>query len=93
MDAQHFAYWLQGFAELNEGPPTAEQWKAIRDHLQLVFNKVTPTIVSQPFKPPYTTGTPLMQDTRVECSSLPPILQSEGQLVVKSGITGSMKER
>jgi hypothetical protein len=42
MTAEQFAYWLQGYAELNDGPPTAEQWQAIRDHLELVFNKVTP---------------------------------------------------
>lgn len=43
MDPQQFCYWLQGFAELNNGvPPNDMQWKAIRDHLALVFNKVTP---------------------------------------------------
>lgn len=42
MDAQQFAYWLQGFAELNEDGPTPEQWKAIKEHLSLVFKKVTP---------------------------------------------------
>jgi hypothetical protein len=44
MDALQFAYWLQGFAELNGAPPTEEQWTAIRDHLGLVFNKVTPPL-------------------------------------------------
>lgn len=42
MDAQSFVYWLQGFAELHEEPPTAAQWTSIRDHLSLVFDKVTP---------------------------------------------------
>lgn len=42
MTTDQFAYWLQGFAELNEAPPTPEQWQAIRDHLALVFHKVTP---------------------------------------------------
>lgn len=42
MTAEQFTYWLQGYAELNASPPTAEQWQAIRDHLALVFNKVTP---------------------------------------------------
>jgi len=83
MDAQQFAYWLQGFAELNSEPPTREQWDSIKDHLQLVFNKVTPQIASQPFKPPYSTGTPLMRDTRVECSA-PPMLESMGKVVVKA---------
>jgi len=44
MDAQQFAYWLQGFAELNEAQPTAEQWKSIREHLGTVFVKVTPPL-------------------------------------------------
>lgn len=42
MNAHDFTYWLQGFAELQSDPPTAEQWQAIKDHLALVFNKVTP---------------------------------------------------
>lgn len=42
MDAQQFAYWLQGFAELNEQPPTPAQWQSIREHLATVFVKVTP---------------------------------------------------
>lgn len=42
MTPERFAYWLQGFAELNQQPPTAEQWQSIRDHLATVFEKVTP---------------------------------------------------
>ena len=42
MTSEQFAYWLQGFAELNPQAPNAEQWQAIRDHLQLVFKKETP---------------------------------------------------
>lgn len=44
MTSEQFAYWLQGFAELHETPPTAEQWQSIREHLALVFTKVTPTL-------------------------------------------------
>lgn len=44
MDAQQFAYWLNGFAELNDAPPTAEQWQSIREHLATVFVKVTPPL-------------------------------------------------
>jgi hypothetical protein len=43
--AEQFAYWLQGFAELNAEPPTPEQWKSINEHLQTVFVKVTPAYV------------------------------------------------
>lgn len=42
MTAENFAYWLQGFAELQEGPPSDQQWSQIKDHLALVFTKVTP---------------------------------------------------
>ncbi len=38
MTSRDLAYWLQGFAELNgDTPPTAAQWKIIRNHLNLVF--------------------------------------------------------
>jgi hypothetical protein len=42
MTPEQFTYWLQGYAELNATPPSAEQWQSIRDHLATVFNKVTP---------------------------------------------------
>ncbi|CAN5702460.1 hypothetical protein BH11PSE6_BH11PSE6_00080 [soil metagenome] len=43
MTAEQFAYWMQGFAELTgDEPPTAAQWKSMREHLATVFVKVTP---------------------------------------------------
>lgn len=42
MTPEQFCYWLQGFAEITDGEPTPEQWKAIREHLATVFTKVTP---------------------------------------------------
>lgn len=43
MDAQAFTYWLHGWSEINGGgAPTPVQWQIINDHLDLVFNKVTP---------------------------------------------------
>lgn len=42
MTAEQFAYWLQGFSELNLGPPSEVQWKIVQDHLATVFTKVTP---------------------------------------------------
>lgn len=43
MTTEQFTYWLQGFYELTGGErPSATQWQAIGDHLQAVFNKVTP---------------------------------------------------
>jgi hypothetical protein len=45
MNTKDFCYWLNGFVELNDGEmPTPEQWKSIREHLDLVFNKVTPPV-------------------------------------------------
>lgn len=48
MTPENFAYWLQGFTELNPSmeQPTAEQWKSITEHLKTVFVKVTPEIES-----------------------------------------------
>jgi hypothetical protein len=45
MNAQDFAYWLHGFTELTQGQtPNPAQWKSICEHLNLVFNKVTPPV-------------------------------------------------
>jgi hypothetical protein len=50
MTPEQFAYWLQGFVELNPSmeQPTPEQWKAIGQHLQTVFVKVTPLVQIPP---------------------------------------------
>lgn len=52
MTPEAFAYWLQGFAELNPSleQPSPEQWKSISEHLKTVFVKVTPEIKVAPFK-------------------------------------------
>lgn len=42
MTPEQFCYWLNGFGELTTEAPTAEQWKAIKEHLATVFAKVTP---------------------------------------------------
>jgi predicted ATPase len=44
MTPEQFVYWFQGFAELNEEPPNAAQWKLIREHVDTVFFKITPTL-------------------------------------------------
>lgn len=53
MTPEQFAYWMQGFAELNAIPPSPEQWQSIREHLALVFEKKTPE-----FKPSPSMGIP-----------------------------------
>jgi hypothetical protein len=51
MNQDQFAYWLQGFVEMNGGKePTKAQWKMIKDHLQLCFKKLTPPLM------PYAAG-------------------------------------
>lgn len=59
MDPLSFAYWLQGFVELHGAPPTPQQWEVIKEHLALVFTKVTTKAVTpaaaprNPFQPPF----------------------------------------
>lgn len=51
MTSDDFTMWLQGFFEIrnsNEGL-TPEQVRIIRDHLALVFNKVTPDYPGVPW--------------------------------------------
>lgn len=68
MSPDHFAYWLQGFVELNKGArPTPEQWASIVQHLELVFKKVTPPVGGRdPQKP----AKRLSQHTREEIEDL-----------------------
>lgn len=42
MTPEQFAYWLQGFTEISGKTPTEKEWGIIKDHLSLVFLKVTP---------------------------------------------------
>jgi hypothetical protein len=76
MTSEQFAYWLQGFTELNPAmeAPTPEQWKAIREHLSIVFVKVTPAIapVGPAFADPARHFTPfeLLQRGR----GIPPVI-------------------
>lgn len=46
MTSEQFAYWLQGFVELNGHMPNEAQWQSIKEHLSTVFKKVTPPINS-----------------------------------------------
>lgn len=39
-----FCLWLRGFVELDGSHPTPEQWECIKQHLDLVFTKVTPPV-------------------------------------------------
>jgi hypothetical protein len=47
MTPENFCYWLQGFFELeNPAALSVQQVQQIKDHLQLVFRKETPTYIS-----------------------------------------------
>lgn len=49
MTAEQFSFWLQGFVEMNPNAMvTGTQWQIVKDHLALVFNKVTPYRIDTP---------------------------------------------
>lgn len=74
MTPQEFTYWLQGYAEIAGEAPSEEQWKVIKDHLQLVFQKVTPVRdFTQPA--PLYTEFPWSPPHEVRCATL----QTEAQ--------------
>jgi hypothetical protein len=52
MTSEQFSYWLQGYFEVGQPKTLDEQQvQIIKDHLDLVFNKVTPTY-KKPSNPP-----------------------------------------
>lgn len=65
MTPEQFCYWLQGYVEITENSPTPtkSEWLIIKDHLKLVFKKVTPdynsptiprlTEIHKPLSPSY----------------------------------------
>lgn len=45
MTERDFCFWLHGFMELTQGQtPNPAQWKSICEHMDLVFEKVTPKV-------------------------------------------------
>lgn len=42
MTHSEFVYWLNGYVEICGARPDDQQWEIIKDHLLLVFSKVTP---------------------------------------------------
>lgn len=84
MNEKEFCYWLNGFFELSEVKTlNTKQVQIIKDHLALVFTKITPTypypdwtFIPSPFVPPtYTNGDmldetlPTSTDTKKICST------------------------
>lgn len=63
MTPEQFCYWLQGRAEMHpNNPPSAEEWKMIVEHLQLVFQKVAPKADQKPLHEPLQDYVKRMQD-------------------------------
>jgi hypothetical protein len=49
MSPEQFTFWLQGFFELTDSNKlSANQVKMIKEHLGLVFSKVTPPLEQKP---------------------------------------------
>lgn len=47
MTSNEFCYWLQGYFEMTESPTLSpNQIEMIKNHLALVFEKVTPTLLA-----------------------------------------------
>lgn len=50
MSFENFAYWLQGYFELSyTAGLTNDQVRIIKEHLNLCFNKVTPSALAEPY--------------------------------------------
>jgi hypothetical protein len=68
MNHDQFTYWLQGFVEMNGGKePTKEQWRMIKDHLQLCFVKA-----------PYAVGGTFGGDLKLVSGSYGYVFNSDG---------------
>jgi hypothetical protein len=62
MNMEQFCWWLHGWTELQDTPPTPEQWKMIREHLDLCFNKVTRPLEVKQYSPSLVPAALLKQD-------------------------------
>lgn len=92
MSPESFAYWLHGWSEINGGAaPNAQQWQIINDHLDLVFNKVTPDRgISVPMPPSGWMPPPavIMPPTWPNRS---PVVPWDGTEIAKSGFASGMR--
>jgi len=64
INALNFAYWLQGYFELTDSGQqmSAQQVQIIKDHLDLVFTKVTPNYLPIASIAPYPFAGDKIQD-------------------------------
>ena len=64
MNEREFCYWLHGMFELTDADElTPDQVKMVKEHLKLVFTKVTPPLLQPPTLPQY----PLFNPSEVYC--------------------------
>lgn len=66
MTPEQFCYWLQGFIELTVTFPTDEQWTAIKNHLNTVFDAETPEAIARKAKEILADGKALKKERRKE---------------------------
>lgn len=79
MTPENFCYWLQGYIELSNCQNlTPEQIQMIRDHLQLVFKKETPSYPMHPLAVPLKQNWGVFRDdaTSVLCAQNPNTMPS-----------------
>lgn len=51
MTPEEFCRWLKGYVEISGSTTISpQQWLVIKDHLNLVYNKVTPNRYVEPIK-------------------------------------------
>lgn len=68
MSPENFCYWLQGYFEIGkEETLTKEQVEEIKNHLHLVFLKLTPTVEIKPIL----INTQLWEDIKKSNDNLP----------------------
>ena len=52
MTPEQFVYWLKGYSEISTVPPSAAQWKFIREKLNETTPHIPPEIKLEPKQPP-----------------------------------------
>jgi len=77
MTSEQFTYWLQGYFEIaNTSELDRKQVEIIKDHLNLVFSKVTPDRNTEPVNPfpvwkePYTDPNTFPNPLTITCDAL-----------------------
>lgn len=71
MNSTEFCYWLKGYFELSKDTKLSEeQSKVIKEHLDLVFNKVTKEFVPAIPEPTHSRMNELLEEGKNQAKSL-----------------------